>query len=195
MQKSPRENDKETDAKGTNEDPSSSTSKAPLHAQSSKEQIDDPHETQMSAMSNRTDDQERLSSAKEETEMGSAIVMETAAEINARRLQAYIEESARSLHQVLDEQLVGTEWNSEVSLTSFIIGERKGFIWNYFLQEMKNLDENIDALKSDFQQYETKFKTGTLRLKESMWLALPRTWSRTSATFGIPTDTRCLASE
>lgn len=68
----------------------------------------------MSAMSNRTDDQDRLSSAKEETEIGSAVVMETAAEINARRLQAYIEESARSLHQVLDEQLVGTEWNSDV---------------------------------------------------------------------------------
>jgi hypothetical protein len=46
----------------------------------------------------------------------------------------------------------------------------------------------------DFQKLETKFQTHSIQLKESTWLGFPRTWSRTSATFGVPIDARSLKS-
>ncbi|CAG7830165.1 unnamed protein product [Allacma fusca] len=130
-----------------------------------KDVVDDPHDTQMSRMSQNDDD--------EDVQKGNGgVVMESLAELNAKRFQTYLDQTARSLHEVLDEQLIGTEWNSN---------------------EMQFIDENIEALKSDFRKYETKFKAGNIRMKEDLWLSLPRTWSRSSATFGIPTDTRTLA--
>lgn len=59
-------------------------------------------------------------------------------------------------------------------------------------QEMSNLDEEIGRLVEDFRKYQTKFKTNLIKMKEDYWLAFPRTWSRSSATFGVPYDTRSL---
>lgn len=57
---------------------------------------------------------------------------------------------------------------------------------------MDALDTQIDGISQEFRKLETKFQTQSINLKESTWLSFPRTWSRNSATFFAPNDTKAL---
>ncbi|CAL8115834.1 unnamed protein product [Orchesella dallaii] len=80
-------------------------------------------------------------------------------------------EPRRSLREVLDEHLSKERWSQK---------------------EMENLDENIETLTSELQKYSTDFKTKSISMPEDTWLAYPRTWTRTSATFGVPSSSKLL---
>jgi hypothetical protein len=57
---------------------------------------------------------------------------------------------------------------------------------------MTELEEEINSLSTYFEKYQTKFKIEDIRMQQEKWLNFPRTWSRTSASFGVPNDVRCL---
>ncbi|XP_035701983.1 uncharacterized protein LOC110845610 isoform X1 [Folsomia candida] len=80
-------------------------------------------------------------------------------------------QSRQALYSVLDDYLSGKVWSP---------------------QEMDALDTQIDGISQEFRKLETKFQTQSINLKESTWLSFPRTWSRNSATFFAPNDTKAL---
>jgi len=59
---------------------------------------------------------------------------------------------------------------------------------------MSNLTQEIATLSEELKKIDTKFKANNFRMKEDQLLLFPRTWSRASAIFGVPSNLATLKS-
>lgn len=75
----------------------------------------------------------------------------------------------KSLRDILDETLCKDLWSQK---------------------EMESLKEEIEKLSVGLRKYQTEFQSKSISVSEDSWLMFPRTCTHTTATFGIPSDTK-----
>lgn len=57
---------------------------------------------------------------------------------------------------------------------------------------MERLNDEIEKLSAGIKKYQTDFKTKSISINEDTLLAFPRTSTHTSATFGVPSNSKVL---